>query len=55
MRVQKLMNDRILKSTETTRASKNDDVAIFVRESLVEMLLIVISCCLSEYAPRGNY
>ena len=24
------MNDRILKSTETTKVSKNDDVAIFV-------------------------
>ena len=30
MRVQKFMNDRILKSTETTKVSKNDDVAIFV-------------------------
>ena len=39
MRVQKLMNDRILKSTETTKVSKNDDVAIFVRQTLVEMLL----------------
>ena len=30
MRVQKFMNDRILKSTETNKVSKNDDVAIFV-------------------------
>ena len=30
MRVQEFMNDRILKSTETTKVSKNDDVAIFV-------------------------
>ena len=30
MRVQKFMNDRILKSTETTKVSKNDEVAIFV-------------------------
>ena len=30
MRVQKFMNDRILKSTETTKVSKNDDLAIFV-------------------------
>ena len=30
MRVRKFMNDRILKSTETTKVSKNDDVAIFV-------------------------
>ena len=32
MRVQKFMNDRILKSTETTKVSKNDDVAIFVTD-----------------------
>ena len=32
MRVQKYMNDRILKSTETTKVSKNDDVAIFVTD-----------------------
>ena len=30
MRVQKFMNDRILKSTETTKISINDDVAIFL-------------------------
>ena len=29
---QKFMNDRILKSTKTTKASKNDDVAIFVTD-----------------------
>ena len=29
---QKFMNDRILKSAETTKASKNDDVAIFVTD-----------------------
>ena len=32
MRVQKFMNDRILKLTETTKFSKNDDVAIFVTD-----------------------
>ena len=32
MRVQKFMNDRILKSTETTKVSKNDDIAIFVTD-----------------------
>ena len=32
MRVQKFMNYRILKSTETTKVSKNDDVAIFVTD-----------------------
>ena len=32
MRVQKFMNDRILKSTETTKVSKNDGVAIFVTD-----------------------
>ena len=32
MRVQKYMNDRILKSTESTKVSKNDDVAIFVTD-----------------------
>ena len=30
MRVQKFMNDRILKSTETIKVSKNDDLTIFV-------------------------
>ena len=32
MRVQKFMNDRILKSTETTKISINDDVAIFLTD-----------------------
>ena len=32
MRVQKFMNDHILKSTETTKVSKNDDVATFVTD-----------------------
>ena len=32
MRVQKFKNDRILRSIETTKVSKNDDVAIFVTE-----------------------
>ena len=32
MRVQQFMNDRILKSTETVKISKNDDVAIFVTD-----------------------
>ena len=32
MRVQKFMNDCIMKSTETTKVSKNDDVAIFVTD-----------------------
>ena len=32
MRIQKFMNDRILKSTETTKVSKNDDTAIFVTD-----------------------
>ena len=32
MRIQKFMNDRILKSTETTKVSKNDDIAIFVTD-----------------------
>ena len=32
MRVQKFMNDRILRLTETTKVSKNDDVAIFVTD-----------------------
>ena len=32
MRIQKFMNDRILKSTETIKVSKNDDVAIFVTD-----------------------
>ena len=32
MRVQKFMNDGIFKSTETTKVSKNDDVAIFVTD-----------------------
>ena len=32
MRVQKFINDRILKSTETTKVSKNDVIAIFVTD-----------------------
>ena len=32
MKVQKFMNNRILKSTEITKVSKNDDVAIFVTD-----------------------
>ena len=32
MRVQKFMNDHILKSTETTKISINDDVAIFLTD-----------------------
>ena len=32
MRAQKFKNDRILKSVETTKASKNDDVAVFVTD-----------------------
>ena len=32
MRIQKFMNDRILKSTKTIKVSKNDDVAIFVTD-----------------------
>ena len=31
-RVQKYIDDRILKSTETTKISKNDDVATLVTE-----------------------
>ena len=32
MRAQKFKNDRILKSIETTKVSKNDDVAVFVTD-----------------------
>ena len=32
MKVEAFMNDRILKSTETTNVSKNDDVAVFVTD-----------------------
>ena len=34
MRVQKFMNDRILKSTETTKVSNNDDVAFYYEKSV---------------------
>ena len=39
MSVQKFMNDRILKSTETTKVSKNDDVAIFVTDEGLSSLM----------------
>ena len=32
------MNDRILKSTETTKVSKNDDVAIFVNDEGLSLM-----------------